>query len=202
MSVGAIIALVIILALLVAAAAAAGMLILRRLALRRRVARLDLRPLTAEQRGKYCRDWTSAQEMFVDSPAQAAEAAGALVTAVAADRGYPVGDHDQLLSDLSVHHAPRLGGYRRARQTTQSGTAKTEELRQAMLAYRALFRDLLGPLDSGAGQPAAGNGADETSARGPSARVAAGMGTGGTAAAGTREARAMPQATPQATRKE
>ena len=195
MSVGAIIALVIILALLVAAAAAAGMLILRRLALRRRVARLDLRPLTAEQRGKYCRDWTSAQEMFVDSPAQAAEAAGALVTAVAADRGYPVGDHDQLLSDLSVHHARRLGGYRRARQTTQSGAAKTEELRQAMLAYRALFRDLLGPLVSGAGQPAAGDGADVTSAGGPGARVAAGLGTGGTAAAGTRQARAVPEAT-------
>jgi len=195
MSAGAIIALVIILALLVAAAAAAGMLILRRLALRRRVARLDLRPLTAEQRGKYCREWTSAQEMFVDSPAQAAEAAGALVTAVAADRGYPVGDHDQLLSDLSVHHAPRLGGYRRARQTTQSGAAKTEELRQAMLAYRALFRDLLGPPDSRAGQPAAGNRADEASAGASGGRVAAGLGTGGTAAAGTRQARAVPEAT-------
>ena len=195
MSAGAIITLVIILALLIAAAAAAGMLILRRLALRRRVARLDLRPLTAEQRGKYCREWTSAQEAFVDSPAQAAEAAGALVIAVAADRGYPADDHEQLLSDLSVHHARRLDGYRRARQTTQSGAAKTEELRQAMLAYRALFRDLLGPLDSGAGQPAAGNGADVTSARVPGARVAAGLGAGGTAAADTREARAMPQAT-------
>jgi len=195
MSAGAIIALVIILALLVAAAAAAGMLILRRLALRRRVARLDLRPLTAEQRGKYCREWTSAQEMFVDSPAQAAEAAGALVTAVAADRGYPVGDHDQLLSDLSVHHARRLGGYRRARQTTQSGAAKTEELRQAMLAYRALFRDLLGPLVSATGELAGADGADVTSAGASGARVAAGLGTGGTAAAGTREARAMPQAT-------
>ena len=120
MSAGAIIALVIILALLVAAAAAAGILILRRLALRRRVARLDLRPLTAEQRGKYCREWTSAQEMFVDSPAQAAEAAGALVIAVAADRGYPADDHEQLLSDLSVHHARRLGGYRRAWCTDRS----------------------------------------------------------------------------------
>jgi hypothetical protein len=195
MSTGAIIALVIILALLVAAATAAGMLIMRRLALRRRVARLDLRPLTAEQRGKYCREWTSAQEMFVDSPAQAAEAAGALVTAVAADRGYPADDHEQLLSDLSVHHARLLTGYRRARQTTQSGAAKTEELRQAMLAYRALFRDLLGPLVSGADQPAADDGADVTSAGAPGARVAAGLGTGGTAAAGTREARAMPQAT-------
>src|SRR5262249_38435324 len=148
MSAAGIIVLVIILVLLIAAAAVAGILILRRLALRRRVAQLGLRPLNAEQRGKYSREWTSAQERFVDSPAEAAEAAGALVTAVAADRGYPVGDHEQLLSDLSVHHARRLNGYRRARRTTQSGAAKTEELRQALLAYRALFRDLLGPPDS------------------------------------------------------
>jgi len=195
MSAGAIIALVIILVLLIAAAAVAGILLLRRLALRRRVAQLDLRPLTAEQRGKYAREWMSAQERFVDSPAEAAEAAGALVTAVAADRGYPAGDHEQLLSDLSVHHARRLNGYRRARRTTQSGAAKTEELRQALLAYRALFRDLLGPPDSGTGQPTGGNRADVTSARAPGPRVAAGVGTGGTAAAGTREARAMPQAT-------
>jgi hypothetical protein len=67
-----------------------------------------------------------------------------------------------------------------------------------MLAYRALFRDLLGPPDSDAGQPAVDDGADMTSARVPGARVAAGVGTGGTAAADTREARA----TPQATRKE
>ena len=198
MSAGAIIALVIILVLLIAAAAVAGILLLRRLALRRRVAQLDLRPLTAEQRGKYAREWTSAQERFVDSPAEAAEAAGALVAAVAADRGYPAGDHEQLLSDLSVHHARQLNGYRRARRTTQSGEAKTEELRQAMLAYRTLFRDLLGAPDSDAGQPAVGNDADMTSAGVPGARVAAGVGTGGTAAAGTREARA----TPQATRKE
>ena len=180
MSAGAIIALVIILALLVAAAIA-GTLILRRLALRhrfgaeydrlaravgsrraeaelaerrRRVARLHLRPLPPERRDGYLRAWMSAQERFIDSPAQAAEAAGALVTAVAADRGYPAGDHEQLLSDLSVHHGRRLDGYRRARQATESGTAKTEELRQALLAYRALFRDLLGPPDSRGRGPA------------------------------------------------
>ena len=213
MSAGAIIALVIILALLVAAAIA-GTLILRRLALRhrfgaeydrlaravgsrraeaelaerrRRVARLHLRPLTPERREGYFRAWMSAQERFIDSPPQAAETAGALVTAVAADRGYPAGDHEQLLSDLSVHHGRRLDGYRRARQATESGTAKSEELRQALLAYRALFRDLLGPPDNSGRRPAV------------LATVAAGVGTGGTAAAGTREGRATPQTTREGT---
>lgn len=213
MSAGAIIALVIILTLLVAAAVA-GTLILRRLALRhrfgteydrlaravgprrakaelaerrRRVARLHLRPLTAERRDGYSRAWLSAQESFVDSPARAVEAAGALVTAVAADRGYPAGDHEQLLSDLSVHHGRRLDGYRRARQATESGAAKTEELRQALLAYRALFRDLLGPPGGRARRPAV------------LATVAAGIGMSGTAAAGTREGRAVPQTTREGT---
>jgi hypothetical protein len=195
MSAAAIIVLVIILVLLVAAAAVAGILLQRRLALRRRVARLDLRPLTAEQRGKYSREWWWAQERFVDSPAEAAEAAGALVTAVAADRGYPADDHEQLLSDLSVHHAHRLNGYRRARRTTESGTAKTEELRQALLAYRALFRDLLGSPDSHADQPAAGDRADEAGAMMAGARVAAEAGTDSRAAPGSGEARVAAQAT-------
>ena len=176
MSVGAIIALVIVIVIIAAAAALAGTLILRRRALRRqfgaeydrlarevgprraqaqlaerqrRVKRLTIRPLAPERRTSYASGWASVQELFVDSPAQAAEAAATLVTAVAADRGYSTDDDAGLLMELSVHHADRLDGYRRARQTTeQADTAATEDLRQALLAYRALFRELLGPPDS------------------------------------------------------
>jgi len=225
MSVGAIITLVIVLVLVVAAAAVAGTLILRRLALRhrfgaeydrlaravgprraeaelaerrRRVARLRIRPLTAAQRGLYEKEWTSAQERFVDSPAQAAEAAGALVTAVAATRGYPAGDHTRLLSDLSVHHARRLDSYREARQTTEAGVAETEDLRQALLAYRALFRELLGPPEGRARRPAALSRSTVTATTVAPATVAAKAGTDGTAANGGRGGRV----TVQATRKE
>jgi hypothetical protein len=173
MSPGATIALVIAIIILAVAGAFAGSMLLRRLSLRhqfgpeyqrlvhevgprraqaeladrqRRVAKLPLRPLTAEQRARYSGEWTAAQERFVDNPGQAAETAAALVTTVAADRGYPVDDHSQLLKDLSVHHARPLDGYRRARLTTeQAAAAATEELRQALLAHRALFRELLGP---------------------------------------------------------
>lgn len=172
MPVGATIALVIVIILIAAAAAVAGTMVLRSLAMRRqfgpeyqrlsrevgarraqaeladrqrRVSRLGIRPLTAEQRARYSGEWTAAQERFVDNPTQATEAAAALVTAVAADRGYKVDDHAQLLKDLSVHHAHRLDGYRRARQATEeAATAATEELRLALLAHRALFRELLG----------------------------------------------------------
>jgi len=169
----AIIVLVIVLVVLAAAATLAGTLVLRRRALRqrfgaeydqlvrdvgqrqaqaelaerrRRVAQLNIRPLSPERRAGYGREWISLQEQFIDSPARSVAAAAALVLAVTADRGYPAGDDDQLLTDLSVHHAKPLEGYRRARQATErADTASTEELRVALLAHRALFRDLLGP---------------------------------------------------------
>ena len=188
MPVGAIIAVVIVFVLVAAAVAFAGTLVLRMAGLRhqfgpeytrlarevgvrraqaelagrrRRVAELGLRPLTAEQRARYSGEWTAAQERFVDSPSQATETASQLVTAVATDCGYQVGDHAQLVKDLSVHHARRLDGYQRAgRATDRAATAPTEELRQALLSYRALFRDLLaatdgGAPDGGAARPAA-----------------------------------------------
>jgi hypothetical protein len=181
MSAGAIIALVIAIVILAAVGTLAGTLVLRALALRhqfgpeyqrlvrevgarraqaelaerrQRVARLGIRPLTAEKHASYSGEWTAAQERFVDNPAQATEAAAALVTAVATDRGYPIDNHAQLLKDLSVHHARRLDGYRRAAETTErAATAATEELRQALLAHRALFRELLGA-PGGADAPA------------------------------------------------
>lgn len=109
----------------------------------RRIAQLNIQPLSAERRAAYDAQWTTLQEQFVDTPARAAEAADSLVTAVAADRGYQVADRERLFSDLSVYHADRVEDYRRARQATgQAGSAETEDLRQAMLAYRTLLLEL------------------------------------------------------------
>jgi len=110
---------------------------------RRRVEGLGIKPLTDERRARFQRQWAAAQERFIDSPPQAATAAAALVTAVAAERGYDVSDPGQLLVDLSVHHGQYLDRYRRAMRTAERATATTEELRQSLLDYRALFQDLL-----------------------------------------------------------
>jgi hypothetical protein len=111
---------------------------------RRRVDELGISPLIAERRTGYAGQWDTAQQQFVDAPAEAVTAAGALITAVAADRGYEVTDHDQLSTDLSVYHGRYLDGYRNARQTTaRAGEATTEALRRALLGYRGLFLDLL-----------------------------------------------------------
>src|SRR5215472_9062748 len=113
----------------------------------RRVRSLDIHPLDETIRVKYAAEWTAIQERFVDQPEEAVTQAGMLVTSVMKDRGYPTEDHDQIVADLSVEHAGTLDHYRAAHQISmqaEEGTAATENLRLAMLHYRALFSDLLG----------------------------------------------------------
>jgi hypothetical protein len=113
----------------------------------RRVRDLDIRPLSADAQARYSTDWTAVQERFVDAPQDAVAAAQRLVMTVMKERGYPTEGTDQVLADLSVEHARVLDHYRAAYEISQraaDGTASTEDLRQAMIHYRALFQDLLG----------------------------------------------------------
>jgi hypothetical protein len=78
------------------------------------------------------------------------------VTRLIAERGYPTGDYDEQVAHLSVEHARTLGHYRDAHDIhlrNERGEASTEELRQALVHYRALFADVLGddPLHRPAG---------------------------------------------------
>jgi hypothetical protein len=113
----------------------------------RRVRKLDIRPLTEEGRARYAAEWVTIQERFVDSPEEAVADGYALVTAVMTERGYPTGDDEQAQADLSVEHAQTVTHFRLAQEISRnaaSGNAKTEDLRQALIHYRALFTDLLG----------------------------------------------------------
>jgi hypothetical protein len=113
------------------------------IARKRRVAKLRIQPLPADRRTHYSAEWTSAQELFVDDPPKALSTAAELVLSVAKERGYPADDRKLLLEDLSVAHARRLASYRRAEETAaNAASATTEDLRQALLWYRAMFRDL------------------------------------------------------------
>jgi hypothetical protein len=125
----------------------------------RRVRSLDIHPLDETIRVKYAGEWAAIQERFVDQPEQAVAQAGMLVTSVMKDRGYPTEDYDQILADLSVEHANTLDHYRAANQVSlqaQEGAASTEDLRLAMLHYRALFGDLLGQPEGAGTAPAPG----------------------------------------------
>jgi hypothetical protein len=119
----------------------------------RRVAGLDIKRLSPEQRAAYEARWEAAQEQFIDNPRQATRTAAGLVTAVAAEVGYPVDDQEQLLADLSVNHGRHLDGYRHAvRTTSQAESVSTEDYRKALLDDRALFNDLIGAPAADRGQ--------------------------------------------------
>ena len=59
------------------------------------------------------------------------------------DRGYPADDRNASLEALSVYHAHPLEGYRNT-VDLPVGSASTEQLREALIRYRALFEDLTG----------------------------------------------------------
>ena len=111
-----------------------------------RVQQLDIRPLSAAQRGDYTGRWRSVQTKFVDDPKGAVTDADALVDDVMKARGYPIDTFDQRAADLSVHHPRVVENYRAARDIAlrhRRGQATTEDLRQAMVYYRVLFQDVL-----------------------------------------------------------
>ncbi|HZR98024.1 MAG TPA: hypothetical protein VFE37_04915 [Chloroflexota bacterium] len=111
-----------------------------------RVEQLHIRPLPAPDRERFAQAWRAAQARFVDDPAGAMADADRLVDEVMRARGYPMGAFEQRAADISVDHADVVQHYRVAHaiaQRAQRGEASTEELRQAMVHYRALFDDLL-----------------------------------------------------------
>jgi hypothetical protein len=107
---------------------------------------LEIRPLASAVRDRYARDWSSVQEEFVDRPEDAVHDADRLVTSLMHERGYPTEGFEQRLKDLSVEHGRTLEHYRAAHQVDTLSTqhkATTEQLRGAMVHYRALFDELL-----------------------------------------------------------
>jgi hypothetical protein len=127
----------------------------------RRHADLELRPLDPASRERYSTSWEEIQVRFVDAPDRAVGEADELVTRLIAERGYPTGDYDDQLAHLSVEHARTLDHYRKAHEINERnarGEATTEQLRQALVHYRALFGDLLGsePLANSTHNPSDG----------------------------------------------
>jgi len=112
----------------------------------KRVERLDIHPLDPAQREGFTDAWQAAQSHFVDAPAEAIKDADRLVSEVMRARGYPVGDFEQRAADISVDHPAVVENYRAARAialANERGNAGTEDLRQAIVHYRALFEELL-----------------------------------------------------------
>jgi FtsZ-interacting cell division protein ZipA len=112
-----------------------------------RVERLHIRPLTADDAQRFSTRWREVQTQFVDDPNGAVLQADALIGDVMRTRGYPVGDFEQRVADVSVDHPNVVMNYRAAKDIVDGrgrGAATTEDMRQAMVHYRALFAELVG----------------------------------------------------------
>jgi hypothetical protein len=113
----------------------------------KRVEKLHIRPLEPNERREFLDRWTEVQTRFVDDPPRAVAFADALLGDAMKARGYPVSDFDQRAGNISVDHPVVVEHYHKAHDIAVRhgrGQASTEDLRQAMIHYRALFDNLVG----------------------------------------------------------
>jgi hypothetical protein len=118
---------------------------------------LELRELTDAERVDFTQSWDAVQLRFVDDPVGAAGQAHALLEEVMRKRGYPTASFEEEVELLSVHHPSSVQHYRAAHALVVgsnghggpdgngngNGSVSTEENRQALIHYRALFDDML-----------------------------------------------------------
>jgi hypothetical protein len=111
-----------------------------------RVAKLEIRPLEPRERDAAIVDWRETKALFVDSPVEAVHRADRVLAEIMSARGYPMADFDRRFEDLSVDHGEVARHYRDGHELTMKhgrGEGSTEDLRQAMIHFEALFDDLV-----------------------------------------------------------
>jgi hypothetical protein len=112
----------------------------------KRVASFNILPLEPAEAARFSAAWLALQSRFIDDPNGVLMQADRLVRELMGKRGYPVGDFEHRAADVSVDH-PLVVEHFRAAQSIGSrnerGEADTEELRKAVVHYRALFDELL-----------------------------------------------------------
>lgn len=112
----------------------------------KRVSKLTIRPLSPADQDRFLDRWTKVQATFVDDPERSVDYADALLAEVMSARGYPVSDFEQRAGDISVDHPNVVQHYRAGHDIAVRhgrGEANTDELRQALIHYRALFEELV-----------------------------------------------------------
>jgi hypothetical protein len=95
---------------------------------------------------RFSQAWKVLQRRFVDNPKGVVVLADQLVRELMLKRGYPMGDSERRAADISVDHPAVVDNYRAAQAIAlrdARGEANTEDLRKAVVHYRALFNELL-----------------------------------------------------------
>jgi hypothetical protein len=102
--------------------------------------------LAPAEAARFSEAWKDLQGRFVDNPKGTVVQADQLVRELMLKRGYPMGDFEHCAADISVDHPEVVAHYRVAQAIAvrdERGEADTEELREAVVHYRALFDELL-----------------------------------------------------------
>jgi hypothetical protein len=110
---------------------------------------LEIRDLGIVERDRFLTEWYTVQSRFVDHPKASVTEADDLINALLEARGYPHATFEQRAADLSVSYPRVMENYRLAHAiAVRLGKveATTEELRTAMIQYRAIFDELAQPL--------------------------------------------------------
>ena len=112
----------------------------------RRVEKFNIVPLARAEATRLSQSWNALQQRFVDDPKGAVVQADALVRELMQKRGFPMGDFERRAADISVDHPTVVENYRAAQTIAERAArneADTEELRSAVIHYRAIFDELL-----------------------------------------------------------
>ena len=112
----------------------------------KRVEQFAITPLAPAEAARFTAAWNALQVHFVDNPKGVVVQADQLVRELMLKRGYPVGDFERRAADISVDHSAVVDHYRAAHAIAardERGEANTEELRKAVIHYRAPFDEML-----------------------------------------------------------
>ena len=111
-----------------------------------RVHALRIRDLGAAEQARFAAEWQTVQSRFLDHPEAAVTEADDLITALLEARGYPKDSFEQRAADVSVLYPGVMENYRAAHAVAvlpYRGEESTENLRTAMIQFRAIFNELL-----------------------------------------------------------
>ncbi|MGA8938110.1 MAG: hypothetical protein WB439_02990 [Acidobacteriaceae bacterium] len=111
-----------------------------------RVQHFHIHDLAPAERDRFINEWQIVQSRFVDHPRGSVIEADELVSSLMQARGYPMADFEQRAADISVNYPRVVEHYRSAHAVAlrlAGDETSTEDLRAAMLQYRALFEELL-----------------------------------------------------------
>ncbi len=110
---------------------------------------LEIRSLTSVSRDRYLEEWRHVEARFVSDPRDAVRAAERIVERALEERGYPSADDaddaERLVALVSVEHPDVADRYRHGHAMLENvdGAESTENLRKAMLDFRAVLEDVV-----------------------------------------------------------